>query len=305
MSKPQEKITPPLTVPAAARETYIKNYAAATHNSGRLFIFSGDQKVEHLNTNFYGPNIASDDSDPEHLFRIASQSRIGAFATQLGLIARYGADYEKVNYIVKLNSKTNLVTTSQADPISMALHTVDEVVAFAKSSGLSIVGVGYTVYLGSEHEAHMMRQAAKAVYDAHQNGLFAVLWMYPRGKAVPEERDANLVAGAAGVGACLGADFVKINPPKAATTAESAKLLKQATLAAGRTKILCAGGASKEERLFLQELYEQMQLGGACGNATGRNIHQKSLAAAVKLCNAIAALVIDGTTVADAEKLLK
>jgi DhnA family fructose-bisphosphate aldolase class Ia len=37
--------------------------------------------------------------------RIASRAQIGVFATQLGLIARYGMDYPEVLYLVKLNSK--------------------------------------------------------------------------------------------------------------------------------------------------------------------------------------------------------
>ena len=41
-----------------------------------------------------------------------------------------------------------------------------------------------------------------------------MLWIYPRGKAVTAEKDPDLIAGAAGVALCLGADFVKVNPPK-------------------------------------------------------------------------------------------
>jgi len=41
---------------------------AITRGSGRLMLFVGDQKVEHLNADFYGEGISPDDSDPEHLF---------------------------------------------------------------------------------------------------------------------------------------------------------------------------------------------------------------------------------------------
>ena len=78
-------------------------------------LFAGDQKVERLNNDFYGKEIHPDDSDPEHLFRIASQPKIGVFAIQLGLIVRYGMDYPETPYLIKLNSKTNLVKTSQSD----------------------------------------------------------------------------------------------------------------------------------------------------------------------------------------------
>ena len=57
----------PLDVPNAERKSYIKNYLAITKKSGRLMLFAGDQKVEHLNDDFYGDGIHTDDGDPEHL----------------------------------------------------------------------------------------------------------------------------------------------------------------------------------------------------------------------------------------------
>ena len=78
----------PLDVPQGMRDTYLANVQAATHGSGRLMLFAGDQKVEHLNDDFYGPGIHRDDADPEHLFSIASRGKIGLFATHMGLIAR-------------------------------------------------------------------------------------------------------------------------------------------------------------------------------------------------------------------------
>ncbi len=276
----------PLDVPRRMQRTYVQNYLAATQNTGNLFLFAGDQKIEHLNADFYGEGIAQESASPRHLFEIASKGRIGVFATQLGNIARHGHEYTKVNYLVKLNSKTNLVKTSQAEPLSLELNTVKEVAAFRESSGLNIAGVGYTVYLGSEHESKMLRQAAKAMFEAHQNGLLGVLWMYPRGEAVPDEKDANVLAGAAGVGMCLGADFIKINPP------ENAKDLKQATLATGNAKVICSGGKLKNEEAFLAGLKAQLAA-GTHGCATGRNIHQKPLKEAIAFCEEIAKLVLD------------
>ena len=142
-----------------------------------------------------------------------------------GLIARYGMDYKNVPYLVKLNSKTNLVKTSQADPFSNLWYDVDQVVQFKENSGLNILGVGYTIYLGSEFEAEMLVQAAQVVYDAHQHGMVSVLWIYPRGAAVKDEKDPHLIAGATGVGACLGTDFVKVNYPEK-EGAKSAEVFK-------------------------------------------------------------------------------
>lgn len=289
----------PLDVLAENKELYVKNYQTATQNSGRLMLFAGDQKIEHLNTDFYGNGITPEDNNPEHLFKIASQSRIGAFATQLGLIAHYGMDYPNIPYIVKLNSKTNLVKSTQADPKSNRMVDVDSVIEFRDNSKLNIVGVGYTLYIGSEYETDMLAEAAQIVYRAHRMGLITIIWCYPRGKAVPDEKSPEIVAGAAGIAACLGTDFVKVNAPKKEGI-NSAELLKQATVAAGRTKLVCAGGSSSDVKTFLTSLYEQIHAGGAMGNATGRNIHQKPFIEAVKFCNAIAAITIDDKGVDEA-----
>ncbi|WP_048184671.1 beta/alpha barrel domain-containing protein [Methanosarcina siciliae] len=300
----EEGVIVPLDVPKAMRKTYVKNYMEITKGTGRLMLFAGDQKVEHLNDDFFGEGVPEDDADPEHLFRIAARSKIGVFATQLGLIARYGMEYKDVPYLVKVNSKTNLVGTSQADPFSNLWYDVDQVAEFKENSELNILGIGYTIYLGSEFEAEMLVQAAQVVYDAHQHGMISVLWIYPRGAAVKDEKDPHLIAGATGAGACLGTDFVKVNYPKKEGE-ESAEIFKEAIKAAGRTKVVCAGGSSDEAEAFLEKLHDQIHISGAQGNATGRNIHQKSLDEAVRMCNAVYAITVEDASAEEALKIYK
>lgn len=297
-------INVPADVPETSKNEYTKNYNLITHNSGKLMLFAGDQKIEHLNDDFYGEGIATEDNDPEHMFKIASQGKIGVFASQLGLISQYGPDYKDVPYLIKLNSKTHLVKTAQSDPVSNLLYDVDQVVDFKNKSGLKIAGVGYTVYLGSEFESQMLSECAQIIYEAHQHGLITVIWCYPRGKAVTNEGDSHLIAGASGAIASLGADFVKVNPPKKDGKTEP-MLLKEATVSAGRTKVVCAGGSSKEVVSFLQELHDQIHLGGTSGNATGRNIHQKPLDEAVRFANAIYAVTVENKSVEEAVKIYK
>ncbi|MCU0235917.1 MAG: aldolase [Acidobacteria bacterium] len=295
----EEKTYIPADVPNGTLNEYLDNYDEITLGSGRLMLFAGDQKIEHLNDDFYGEGIAADDADPEHLFKIASEAEIGVFATQLGLVSLYGNDYPDIPYLIKLNSKTNLVKTAQQDPVSTQMIDVRQVVEFKKNTGLNILGVGYTVYLGSEYENAMIREAAQAVHWAHHHGLLTVLWIYPRGKAVKDEKAPELIAGATGVAATLGSDFVKVNYPKKEGQ-KSAEIFKQAIKAAGRTKVVCAGGSSMEPRAFLQQLHDQIFISGAMGNATGRNIHQKPLDEAVRLTNAITAITVYGKPVDEA-----
>jgi fructose-bisphosphate aldolase/6-deoxy-5-ketofructose 1-phosphate synthase len=298
----EEDIKVPLDVPQGARETYIKNFMEITKGTGRMMLFAGDQKVEHLNDDFCGENIPADDNDPEHLFKIASHGKIGVFATQLGLIARYGMDYQDIPYLVKINSKSHLVKTEQMDPFSNQWYDMAQVAEFRENSGLKILGIGYTLYLGSEDEAYMLNQAAQLIYEAHKYGLLTVLWIYPRGDAVEDEKDPHLIAGATGVGACLNADFVKVNYPKGKGK-NSEDAFKEAVLAAGRTKVVCAGGGSDDPESFLQKLYDQIHVSGAGGNATGRNVHQKKLDEAVRMCDAIYAITVEDSSVEEALKI--
>jgi fructose-bisphosphate aldolase/6-deoxy-5-ketofructose 1-phosphate synthase len=298
----ENEIYIPGDVPNGSINEFVNNYDLVTHGSGRLMLFAGDQKIEHLNDDFYGEGIHEDDNEPEHLFKIADAAEIGLLATQMGLISMYGGDYPEIPYLVKLNSKTNLVKTAQRDPISPTLVDVEQVVQFKKDSGLEIVGIGFTIYLGSEFEHIMLREAAQAVIKAHQAGLISVLWVYPRGQAVKDEKDPDLIAGATGVAATLGADFVKVNAPKKDGVA-SADLLIRAVKAAGKTKVICAGGSSTDPKKFLQSLHDQIHIAGVSGNATGRNIHQKSFEEAVRMCNAISAITIHDKSVEEAVEI--
>ena len=49
----RDQVKVPADVARDARETYIDNYMAATRGTGRLMLFACDQKVEHLNGDFY------------------------------------------------------------------------------------------------------------------------------------------------------------------------------------------------------------------------------------------------------------
>ncbi len=292
----------PADVPAEYEKTFMDTFMEATGGSGRLMLFAGDQKVEHLNNDFFGEGIPLEDNDPEHLFKVASAADIGVFATQFGLIARYARDYNTIPYLVKLNAKTNLIPYEAKDPYSQQWLEVSDVVRFKAQSGLKILGVGYTVYLGSEHEHAMLREAARIVHEAHQNGMIAVLWIYPKGNFVKDQHDRHLIAGAAGVGAALGADFVKLKVPYIGGELD-VDGLNEVTTAAGRSGVLCEGGNKTTPEAFLLELHRQIHEGGSRGNGTGRNIHQRPFEEAVRMANAIYAVTVKNASVEEALRI--
>jgi len=294
----------PAGVPAEARETYIDNYLKATQGTGRLMLFACDQKIEHLNDDFYGEGIDPADANPEHLFQIGAEGVIGVWAGQRGLVAAYAEDYPDINYMIKVNSKTHLIKKDQDDPYSPQLHSFEAILELI-NNGVNVVGIGYTIYIGSEYEAQMMAEAGELIAQAHAAGIIVCLWVYPRGKAVPNEKDAHLLAGAAGTALCLGADFVKINPPTPVEGSTPAELLHQASMASGRCGLVCAGGSTVDAVEFLTQLWEQIHVGGARGNATGRNIHQRSLDEAVRLTKAISCITLADGSVEDAVAIFK
>jgi len=277
----------PADVPRFSRAEFRKNYTLLTKGTGNLFLFAADHKIEHLDKDFSGPAITPAAHDPHHLFSLANEGSIGAMATQCGLIARYGHLCPETPFVAKLNSKTNIIPGNQKDPFSKLLWTVNDVLSLR--STLIIPAVGVTVYLGSEYEEVMLNQAAQTIFEAHQLGLIALLWMYPRGIAVEDETDPTLLAGAVGVANALGADFVKIHTPK---DKEQLKFIVQA---AGNTKVITAGGRYKDQAELISEVKEYMTIAGTAGAAIGRSIFQHSLEDAVKLTEDLARVVYNNS----------
>jgi len=295
----------PADVPDELIETFVDNMDAATCGTGKMNLFACDQKIEHLNDDFYdgGKTIPLSSNDPGHLFEIGAKAHaegtIGVLAGQLGLISQYARDYPELPYLVKLNSKSHMVGTSQRDPVSQALWDLDDVAALLHN-GINVVGIGYTVYIGSEYEHEMLTEAATFIRQAHEMGMISVVWMYPRGKAVTDEKDPQLISGAAGVAGCLGADFAKVNYPRAFEGMTQAESLGIAAQAAGRCGIICSGGGSLPPEEFLARLVDQMKVSGCRGAATGRNIHQKGTEDAVRMTAAWKAVICDGAELDEA-----
>ncbi len=295
----------PADVPSKFENEFCKNYTMITQNTDHLFLFACDQKIEHLNADFYGERIHPDAAHAEHIFKIASQSPVGALATHLGLIARYGKQYPTIPYIAKLNGKTDLIKPEHKDPFSLQLWRVHDAIKMKEEHNINICGIGLTLYIGSEYEAEMLQQTAQIIRDAHDVGLIAIIWIYPRGKAISNDQDPELLAGAVGIAASLGADFVKIKAPLDGQGKSSMQWLEIASAAAGNTKIICSGGKQIEAEQLLKNIHEQITIGKVDGCAVGRNIFQRALPNAIALSKAIAAIVYQGKGVENAIQIYK
>lgn len=288
----------PADVPRSKEKLFTKNMRTLTKNTEHIFLFAADQKIEHLNADFYGEGIHPDAADPEHVFTIAAQGYIGACATHLGLIARWGKAYPQIPFIAKLNGKTDIIAKSEIlpnaekpDPYSKQLWTVKDVLEIQQNAALNILGVGYTIYLGSTYEQEMLHEAAQIIMQAHAAGLIVILWIYPRGKAVQQDNTFELLAGAAGVAQSLGADVVKMKAPDDPFLPSSIKHMHIIKQAAGNTKVIFAGGKKVSPETFMQEVHLYINQGEIDGVAVGRNVFQHSLQDAIAATRDIAGAV--------------
>ena len=127
--------------------------------------------------------------------------------------------------------------------------------------------MGYTIYLGSEHEQQMIKEFSNIEREAHAKGLVLVAWMYPRGKHITNDIDKDILAYAARMSLELGADAVKV---KYTGDPESYKWVVKC---AGKVKVFVVGG-SKVDTATLQEIAKDIKAVGAVGFAIGRNIWQ-------------------------------
>ncbi len=62
----------PLSCSKETGKIFQSSYETITHGTGKLMLMAGDQKIEHLNNDFFGPGIAPDDASPEHMLWISS-----------------------------------------------------------------------------------------------------------------------------------------------------------------------------------------------------------------------------------------
>jgi class I fructose-bisphosphate aldolase len=127
----------------------------------------------------------------------------------LGIVARRYA--HKIPFIAKLNHNELLSYPNTYDQVMFG--SVQE--AFE----LGAVGVGATVYWGSEESRREMQEVSEAFEEAHSLGLFTVLWCYVRNNAfkkdgVNYEVSADLTGQANHLGVTIHADIIKQKLPE-------------------------------------------------------------------------------------------
>lgn len=177
--------------------------------SGYLSILPVDQGVEHS----AGASFATNPEyfDPKNLVNLAIDSGCSGFVSTFGAIQSLDKSYaSKIPLIVKLNHNELLSYPNQFQ---------EQMFTTAKQAKeIGAIGVGATIYFGSPTSNLEIQAVRQAFSEAHELGMFTVLWCYVRNSnfkidGVNYETSADLTGQANHLGVSLGADIIKQKLP--------------------------------------------------------------------------------------------
>ncbi|MGH7263789.1 MAG: class I fructose-bisphosphate aldolase [Candidatus Rokuibacteriota bacterium] len=265
--------------------------------TGRLVILPVDQGFEHGPGRSFAPNPAA--YDPRYHFELAIEAGCSAYAAPLGFLEGGAREYAgQVPLILKLNNHDVLL--EEKDPTQALTAGV------ADALRLGCVGVGLTVYPGSERRLEMYAQARAVVQEARAHGLAVIIWSYPRGSGLSKagETALDVTAYAAHIAAQLGAHVVKVKLPSAHLEQAAAKKVYEAegvpagTLGErvrhvvqscfdGRRIVIFSGGPTQERDEAIYEEVRAIRDGGGFGSIIGRNAFQRKRADALRVLRAV------------------
>ncbi|HYP27497.1 MAG TPA: class I fructose-bisphosphate aldolase [Blastocatellia bacterium] len=278
--------------------------------TGYLSILPVDQGIEHSAGASFAPN--PEYFDPENICRLAIEGGCNAVATTLGVLGSVARKYaHKIPFILKFNHNEFISYPNAFDQIIFG--SVDQ--AFEQGC----VGVGATVYFGSEESKRQIQEITQAFAHAHELGMFTVLWCYLRNPLFKtKEKDFHVAADLSGqanhMGVTIEADIIKQKLPEnnggylALNTKEnpygktSNKVYTELTTDhpidltryqvancyMGRSGLINSGGASGENDVqqAVRTAVINKRAGGT-GLISGRKAFQKPMPEGVKILNAI------------------
>jgi class I fructose-bisphosphate aldolase len=178
--------------------------------SGYLSILPVDQGIEHSAAASFSKNPAY--FDPANLIELALAGECNAVATTLGTLGMVSRRYvHRIPFICKLNHNAFLHVPNTYDQIMFG--------SVRQAADLGAVGVGATIYFGSDDMDRELQQVSEAFAEAHQLGMFTVLWCYLRNSAfqkdgVNYELSADLTGQANHMGVTIEADIIKQKQPE-------------------------------------------------------------------------------------------
>ena len=173
--------------------------------TGYLSILPVDQGIEHSAAASFARNPAY--FDPNNIVELAIEGGCNAVATTIGALGIVSRRYaHKIPFICKLNHNELLTYPNQYDQILFGSPR--------EAYELGAAAVGATIYFGSEQSTRQIQEITEAFQEAHDLGMFTVLWCYLRNEAFKKDGvdyslSADLTGQANHMGVTIEADIIK------------------------------------------------------------------------------------------------
>ena len=274
--------------------------------TGYVSILPVDQGIEHSAGASFAPNPAYFDS--ENIVKLAIEGGCNGVASTLGVLGSVSRKYaHRIPFILKFNHNEFISYPNSYDQIRFA--------SVKQAFDMGAVGVGATVYFGSEESKRQIVEVSEMFQQAHALGLFTVLWCYLRNPAFKtKEIDYHLAADLTGqanhLGVTIEADIIKQKLPEsnggynAITFGKTHKAVysqltsdnpidltryQLANCYMGRAGLINSGGASAGESDMKEAVKTAVinKRAGGMGLISGRKAFQRPMKEGVGLLNAI------------------
>ena len=280
-------------------------YSGRLSGTGYLSILPVDQGIEHTAGSSFAPN--PEYFDPENIIKLALEGGCNAVASTLGVLGLLSREYaHKIPFILKINHNELLTYPTKYDQRLFA--------SVEQAWNMGAAGIGATIYFGSENSNRQIEEISQAFEQAHELGMFTVLWCYLRNPGFKKDRvdyhsAADLTSQANHLGVTIQADIIKqkqavgnggftaINFAKTSPlvyeklTSDHPIDLTRYQVAGcymGRIGLINSGGASgKNDFAQAVETAVINKRAGGQGLISGRKAFQRQMAEGVKLLNAI------------------
>jgi fructose-bisphosphate aldolase, class I len=299
--------------------TVVRNLASVFNHgrlggSGYLSILPVDQGIEHSGAASFAKNPAY--FDPARLCDLAIEGGASAIATTMGGLGIVARRYvHRMPFIVKLNHNDFLHYPTTYDQVMFG--------SVRQAADLGAVGVGATIYFGSEQSDRQLHEVSVAFAEAHRLGLFTVLWCYLRNPAFKTADtdyhvSADLTGQANHLGVTIEADLIKQKQPENNGGYNALKFGKTDPLVyeqltsdnpidltrwqvvncyAGRIGLINSGGESKGASDLAQAVRTAVinKRAGGTGLIVGRKAFQRPMAEGADLMHAVQDVFLDAS----------
>lgn len=274
--------------------------------TGYLSILPVDQGIEHSAAASFAPNPRY--FDPSAIVELAIEAGCNGVASTFGVLAATARKYaHKIPYIVKLNHNELLSYPSTFNQIMFG--------QVEQAYEMGAVGVGATIYFGSEDSNRQIQEVSEAFARAHELGMFTILWCYLRNSGFKKDgvdyhTAADLTAQANHIGVTIKADIIKQKLPtlnggynaikfgkthekvySELTTDHPIDLCRWqvANCYMGRIGLINSGGASGGASDLADAVKTAVvnKRAGGMGLILGRKAFQKPVAEGVEIINAV------------------